>query len=92
MAKSLVRGGRVSYGSIGTTMEQEVMEVNQAWFGSKENYYDNISGEWLQPELVKQARAEEMAEVRKHRVYEKVDTSECYDRTGKAPLALGGWT
>ena len=27
-----------------------------------------------------------MAEVKTHRVYEKVGMNECYDRTGKAPI------
>ena len=62
------------------------MEINQEWLGHTEAYYDNISGEWLNPDMVREARKEEMAEVRKHRVYEKVDTAECYERTGKAPI------
>ena len=62
---------------------QEMMAVNYEWFGKKESYYDSISGEWLDPELVRAARMEEMVEIRKHRVYEKVDIKECYDRTGK---------
>ena len=32
------------------------------------------------------AREEEMGEVRKHEVYEKVPIEECWERTGKAPI------
>ena len=76
MCRSLKRQGRVTPGGVGTTVGQEVMELNQEWFGSKEVFYDNISGEWLNPNLVKEARKEEMAEVRKHKVYEKEDVIE----------------
>merc|ERR1712015_131224 len=86
MARSLVRGGGVCPGSTGTTVEQEVMAINQDWPAPREVFYDNISGEWLNPDMVKEARKEEMAEVKKHRVYEKVDVTECYERTGKAPI------
>ena len=48
--------------------------------------YDNISGEWLDAELVRTARKEEMAEVKKHRVHEEVNIRECDGRTGKAPI------
>ena len=49
-------------------------------------YWDNISGERLKPDLVTLARAEEMEEVRKHEVYVKVPLSECYDKTGAPPI------
>ena len=80
------RQGRMNCGEVGITPAQEIMEVNQEWFGRKEEFYDNISGEWVDPEMVKQARKEEMMEVEKNRVYEKVDVAECYEKTGKAPI------
>ena len=40
-----------------------MMVVNREWFGKKDVYYDNISGEWLDAELVRAARKEEMAPV-----------------------------
>ena len=70
MAASMVQQGRMAPGGAGTTIAQEVMAVNQEWFGAKEVFYDNISGEWLNPDMVKEARKEEMAEVRKHGVHE----------------------
>ena len=45
-----------------------------------------ISGEWLQPELVYEARKEEMAELKKHSVYTKVSLEECFDKTGAPPV------
>ena len=65
---------------------QDVMVISQEEVGKKGTYYDSISGEWLDTELVQAARQEEMAEVKKHKVYEKVYIQECYDRTGKAPI------
>ena len=55
-------------------------EEMQAW--------DDTTGEELDPELVRQARIEEMEEVRKHEVYEKVPIQECWDSTGKKPVAV----
>ena len=51
-----------------------------------EVFYDNLSGARLDPEGVKNAREEEMAEVHKHGVYVKVPVDECYEKTGKAPI------
>ena len=52
----------------------------------EKEYWDNISGEWLNPTLVKEARKEEMEEFNKHKVYTKVPLSECYERTGTHPI------
>ena len=38
----------------------------------EKEYWDNISGEWLDPTMVKAARKEEMIEFEKHKVYTKV--------------------
>ena len=48
-------------------------------------YWDDMSGKRLDPELVKQAREEEMMEFRKHGVYVKVPVKECWDVTGRPP-------
>ena len=37
--------------------------------GEDEEFWDDLSGEKLRPELVRHARSEEMAEVRKHGLY-----------------------
>ena len=51
-------------------------------------YYDNLSGEKLDPDLVKKARAEEMNEFAKYGVYEKVPLSECRMKTGAEPIGV----
>ena len=48
--------------------------------------YDDISGEPLDMEQVKEARKEEMKEFNKHEVYIKVPLQECWDETGKEPI------
>ena len=42
-----------------------------AYYGVQE-YWDDMSGKRLEPELVRKARMEEMEEFRKHGVYVKV--------------------
>ena len=49
-------------------------------------YWDDVSGALLEREGVEKARAEEMMEFRKHNVYTKVPLTECWDKTGKAPI------
>ena len=51
-------------------------------------YFDNLSGEKLDAELVKKARAEEMKEFEKYGVYKKVSMSECYAETNKEPIGV----
>ena len=50
--------------------------------------YDDISGQELEPKLMIKARKEEIEYFRKMGVYEKVSLKECYDCTGKAPIAV----
>ena len=42
-------------------------------------YWDDVRGGWLPPELVKKARAEEVAEVQKYKVIEIVPRRKMYD-------------
>ena len=44
-----------------TSVSEEVMAI-----GPDGNDYDEVTGSWLDPELVKRARREELEEVRKH--------------------------
>ena len=88
--KAILRGliekmretGRLSGGIRGKTTPAEERPVANV----ENEYWDNISGEWLDPTMVKAARKEEMIEFEKHRVYTKVPLSECYDRTGVQPI------
>ena len=80
MEESILRGliaqmkedGRLCDGGIGSG----ICEENVRW--------DDISGEELNGEMVRDARTEEMMEVEKHKVYTKVPVSECWEKTGKA--------
>ena len=46
-------------------------------------FWDDVTGEALDPQLVVLARAEEMAEFRKHGVYVNVPIAQCFRETGK---------
>ena len=49
-------------------------------------FWDDISGKPLDKKLVIKARMEEMGELAKHTVYEKVPLEECWNTTGAAPI------
>ena len=51
-------------------------------------YWDDVSGKALKKELVEEARAEEMATVKRMKVWIKVDREECFRETGKPPIKL----
>ena len=70
--------------------DREDMEELERYLGSvgQEEYYDNISGDWLDPHMVKEAREVEMDDVHKHKVYEKVPLEECYKERGVAPIGI----
>jgi hypothetical protein len=51
-------------------------------------FWDDISGEPLSTERVIRARLEEIEEFRKREVYDKVPISQCWERTGKAPIGV----
>ena len=78
MVKGMRRQGRINPGEEGVVMAVE----ESRW----EEVYDNLSGAVLDKDMVQEARREEMAEVYKHGVYEKVSIEECYEKTGKAPI------
>ena len=72
--------GRMITGGIGAVTPAEEDK------GSFKRYWDDISGEQLNSDMVDIARKEEMVEVKKHAVYDKVDLTECYEKTGKPPI------
>ena len=51
-------------------------------------FWNDMSGEPFDPKLVREAREEEMRELRKHNVYSKAPVSECWAETGKAPIGV----
>ena len=72
--------GRIREGALGTSVPEE-------WDYTKE-VYDDLSGKKLDPNLVAAARAEEMEQYRKHRVYRTVPIALCWERTGKRPIGV----
>ena len=65
LMRQMVVDRRLIRGGIGSVVPGEEEEV---W----EKYYDDLSGEELDPVLIKEARKEEMREFEKHGVYKKV--------------------
>ena len=55
-------------------------------------FWDDLSGEALDAELVRKARCDEMQQFVKHNVFVKVPIEECFKVAGKTPLVRGGWT
>ena len=72
---------RIDYVGIGCSFASEINEIER-----RKEYWDDMSGKKLKEDKVKQAREEEMAEVRKHKVYVKVPISQCIKDTGKGPI------
>ena len=65
---------------------EEMMAIQAIQEERHEQYWDDLSGRKLIPELVKKARLEELGEIAKHRVYEKVAIEGCWKNTGQAPI------
>ena len=63
------------------TCSTEVLETN-----FNNSIWDDMSGKRLDSNLVKEARKEEIIEVKKHKVYEKVPIQQCLEETGQAPV------
>ena len=54
--------------------------------GGAPEFWDDICGKPLDTKMVLRAREDEMGELAKHEVYEKVPTEECWKETGAAPI------
>ena len=50
--------------------------------------YDGLTGDALDPELMKKARKEDILYFKKMGVYDKAEVEECYKVIGKAPIAV----
>ena len=57
-------------------------------FDEKFIIYDAISGEELDPELIKEARRLEMENFRKHGVGAKAPIEECWKETSRPPIGV----
>ena len=73
----------------GELHEEPMTEMSQpgvsshCWFAT-----DDLSGAILEPELVAEARREEIKYFKSRGVYEKVPIEECWHQTGKPPIAV----
>lgn len=63
------------------TVEEDLSEqLEEAW--------DDVSGAQLNPKAARAARNEEIEYIHKMKLYSKVPTSLCYQRTQKAPISI----
>ena len=53
----------------------------------EEEFHDNRTGEYLDPELVAKARSEEVEFMAKIGLYQDVDITECLEITGRPPIS-----
>ena len=65
------------------TKMSETGVSSHCWFAT-----DDLSGAILEPELVAEARREEINYFKSRGVYEKVPIEECWHQTGKPPIAV----
>ena len=59
-------------------------EEDDEW---EDKVYDGKTGQLLSPELVRQARAEELSFMRKINLFDEVDVEECLKMIGKHPVS-----
>ncbi len=53
-----------------------------------QEFYDDITGKRLNTDLVLKARVEQLGEVRKFQVYDKVPIQNCWNATGTDPIGV----
>ena len=85
MLMQLKTDGRIGSG-IGSTCKYE--EEQETYCAQLAQFWDDITGQELKTDLVRQARKEEMLEFQKHDVYTKVPIAECLGTTGKKPIGV----
>jgi hypothetical protein len=96
LCKEVVRGlirqmrkdKRLGSGGIGVVMKTDEEQGFEDKEEEYDEFWDDLSGEALDPEMVREARKEEMLEFVKHGVYIKVPIQECMRRTGKKPIGV----
>ena len=52
------------------------------------HYFDSVNGGYLKPELVREARAEELRWVKEKKIWEWRPTEECWNEAGAKPVPL----
>ena len=87
LMEQMRRDGRIlQNGCLGSMMAYE--EGTEEYHEQMEQFWDDITGKELDPEMVREARAEEMKEFDKHKVYDKVPISQCWQATGRKPIGV----
>ena len=74
----------------GTVCEERSYEnevEDTVYFGK---FVDSVSGKQLNPELVSEARMDEVKGIHEHKVWDVVPMRECFNKTGKPPIR-GRW-
>ena len=87
MRKELVNASIMGVHGVGTVNEEKSYQNE---YEDHVRFVDDITGRPLNPELVAEARADEVRGANAHNVWTKVPISECYQRTGKPPIG-GRW-
>ena len=89
---SILRGLKQEMNQLGMLNSLEAGPTNEEpevdYEGLYPEVFDQVSGQKLDPEMVKAARATEMTHVRRYGVYEKVPLRVCMERTGKKPIRV----
>ena len=71
-----------------STVEQiEVFNVNEEELEVEEWAFDDVDGRPIDKKLVREARKEEMAFMKKIPVFEEVSLEECWKMTGRPPIS-----
>ena len=66
--------------------EKQDPQVEALAMAAIPDFWNDVSGKQLDPDLVITARTEEIEETRRGNLYDKVDISECWDVAGKGPI------
>ena len=74
-----------------TGIKNQIKEEQSVTTNSLVNgkHWDDVSGGWLGPRLVAEARAEEMEYIHMRKVYTRLPSSQCFRETVKAPIKTG---
>jgi hypothetical protein len=78
--------GEMGLNTVGIGVPEEETKCQEMLEEEWEKFYDSVSGTELNTKMVKAARLEELTEIRKRKIYDKVPLSECWSKTGKKPI------
>ena len=76
----------VTMGPVNQENDDDFSFFGEETDGERSSFVDEISGKALKTSLVEAARAEKLEYARRYQVWDLVPTSECWERTGAAPI------